>query len=269
MRKTLILMLIIAVVVVTALIELLPYGLPSSTAKENILLECSAGNDCYSSCSGCVSTASVVSNSDCPLSESLCKCVKSSCQYILSSDQALDIVNENTPLRQEGDEISNISLVNDSEGNLFWKAESSSGASITVDASSGEIVEDCGSGECNECEYSDVEDTLEGQVLYQNIGCSNPLPTCGENNTCGACQSDADCVSKKVTSTLYLDIGDLVDGYEYSILSTGINGTYNDLEGICMIYDNGIEIYSNTTTDTECGDIILSHALCNVTCSAR
>ena len=122
---------------------------------------------------------------------------------------------------------------------------------------------------CQECYYTKNGVNPRGEETLYNIGCENPLPTCDISNVCRACESDAECVSKNITSTIYLDVGDLSTIYEYSIISTNLTSVFDDSEGECKIYEAGDEIAFNMTSASVCEQIVRSYALCNETCSLR
>lgn len=244
-----ILLVIAAVIAGTAILVSLPSG---------VSLSCSSDDDCSKTCYGCINKASFVEQ-NCTPSESLCKCIKNSCQYILNKQEVLEIVDEKFPDREK-----NITLIDEEEP--YWNVSfSANGTSVSVSVSgSGEIIEEtCNGVECNECQEAYTEIMPWGEIIHYNIGCDNPLPTCDISNICRPCETEVDCLRSDLSSTIRLDIGQILTQYYYSLIGTDITAHYNESSSMCTI--DGI--YTKQSSRAECEEDILNYVICTGECT--
>lgn len=246
---------VLAIVAAVSGIAILASIVPPS---ENIILSCNSDEDCHKTCYGCVNKASFVEQ-DCTPSESLCKCIHNVCQYIINEQDAIEIVDEKFPEREK-----TATLVD--EEDPYWNVSfTANGTSVSVSVSGGgEIIgESCSGAACDGCQYEYTEITPWGEIIYNNYGCDNPLPACDISNICRPCESDSECLVKTASSTIRLDIGQIITQYYYSLTGTGITAHYNESSSICEIHG----IYSDVLDIVECEEEILSHVTCTGQCA--
>lgn len=262
-------MAVLMVLIVSAFI----IALELTGSGENIVLECYRDGDCYKTCSGCVSRSSSIPEGYCPLSYSLCKCVKNSCQYLLSEDQAKDIVDEKFPGSDKDAELTDCDgtpcwEINFTLGNISGVGGGGGSAEVVVNAETGEIIEEyCGGDECKECDYFFSEITQWGEIRFYNIGCENPKPTCDLSNLCRPCESEYECLSRNISSTTWLDIGQTVIlERSYYLIGTNTTAKYNDTSTNCTIYANETSVYSELINLAGCEEEILSRVICDGEC---
>ncbi len=182
----------------------------------------------------------------------------------ISKEEVIEIVDEKYPEREK-----DITLDEDDNWVVNFTAGNSTGfgVSITVDSSSGEVIEEsCDGGSCNTCEYSTTEIMPWGEIKYYNYGCENPEPTCDVSNVCRPCETREDCIRKSLSSTIRLDIGQITTQHYYSVIGSGTTAHYNETSMNCTVYSN--ETYSEIVLDiVDCEDIIFSYANCSGSCS--
>jgi len=149
-------------------------------------------------------------------------------------------------------------------GTLTFTIEPRSGKILNVEMTRPE--EPCTGWRCNpkECKYFYNETTLEGEILHYNDGCENPTPTCDTvENICRPCNSNSDCLRKRVSSLVMRTLNQILTWYEYTLIGTDVKGQTNDLSHLCEIYDGeGNELYYNQTTISECEEKMISYAEC-------
>lgn len=270
-RDKVLLLLLLGLIISAVAIALILYG-----PLGNIYLSCSNDYECINTCQGCINIQLAKDNEDCSPYLSLCKCVKNSCQQLLSEEQVMDIVEQKFP-DDEKEAVLDMAcggkpcwIVNFTLGNSSGGGGGGESAAITVDASSGEIIETlCDYGECIECNYSILVNTSWGQIEYYNTGCEDAVLVCDRSNICRTCISEQECLTKTMLSNLKLDVAELITQYYYYIVDSSVSAHYNETSMNCTIYNGEVVLYSEImTSDAYCEEGILAYVACDGRCIA-
>lgn len=195
----------------------------------------------------------------------------------ITEPQVKDIIKDKYPNADDGNIMTTYEencTICDSAGcyelDDCWTAEFAEGGIIhSVMGGSGQdgggvIVEEdnpCTEWWCDavDCVYFYKEIIPNGSKSYYNTGCSNPTPVCDEGyEKCKACDSPNECIRKTITDLP--TINETV--YHYDIIDANSWGEINITEYMCMIYDDGGEVFYNQSTVEQCETIMLLWSKC-------
>jgi hypothetical protein len=158
-------------------------------------------------------------------------------------------------------------------GSPCWKANYTDGQTthaFVVDSNTGSIVQES-QNPCTEwwctaqpCTYFYREIIPNGTVSHYNTGCDSPAPVCDQDyEKCRECSNPGECIRKTVTKELN------ETAYLYEVVGADAWGSINDTQLYCRIFDEGGEVFYNSTTIELCEEIMSSWSKCYGTCDFR